>query len=156
MPQPVWWRSLFGSGTGGLECARALLQVLLRRVQRLVGGPAGGREHRRGALHHGIDVLAHETLLELDVGAGVRQLEQLLRGADVGADDAFDEARAHTGEPTVIICDTRIGSGVPLLETREKAHFMRVGAEEWQTTRDQLAQGFTAAGSATDTEGSDR
>jgi transketolase len=45
---------------------------------------------------------------------------------------------------------------VPLLETREKAHFMRVGAEEWQTTRDQLAEGFTAAGSTTDTEGSDR
>src|SRR5829696_3155658 len=70
--------------------------------------------------------------------------------------DAFDEARAHKGEPSVIICDTRIGRGVPLLETREKAHFMRVGAEEWQTTRDQLADGFNAAGSAaaTDTEGS--
>jgi transketolase len=75
--------------------------------------------------------------------------------------DAFDEARAHKGSPSVIICDTRIGRGVPLLETREKAHFMRVAAEEWQTTRDQLAEGFNAegfnaAGSATDTEGSDR
>jgi transketolase len=70
--------------------------------------------------------------------------------------DAFDEARAHKGSPSVIICDTRIGRGVPLLETREKAHFMRVGAEEWQTTRDQLAEGFNAAGSATDTEGSHR
>ena len=28
--------------------------------------------------------------------------------------------------PAVLICDTRIGCGVPLLETREKAHFMRV------------------------------
>jgi transketolase len=68
--------------------------------------------------------------------------------------DAFDELRAHKGSPGVLICDTRIGRGVPLLETREKAHFMRVGAEEWQTTRDQLAAGFDAAGN--DTEGSDR
>ncbi len=60
--------------------------------------------------------------------------------------DAFDELRAHKGSPSVIICDTRIGRGVPLLETREKAHFMRVAAEEWQTARDQLAEGFNATG----------
>ena len=30
---------------------------------------------------------------------------------------------------------------MPLLETREKAHFMRVAADEWQTTRDQLQEG---------------
>ena len=48
------------------------------------------------------------------------------------------------GSPSVLICDTRIGCGVPLLETREKAHFMRVGAEEWQIARDQLADGFNA------------
>ena len=66
-----------------------------------------------------------------------------VNGNDVAAlVDAFDEARAHTGAPTVIICDTRIGSGVPLLETREKAHFMRVAADEWQIARDQLAQGY--------------
>jgi transketolase len=55
--------------------------------------------------------------------------------------DAFDELRNHKGSPGVLICDTRIGSGVPLLETREKAHFMRVSADEWQTTRDQLLEG---------------
>jgi len=38
----------------------------------------------------------------------------------------------------VIICDTRIGYGVPLLEQREKAHFMRVEAHEWATARAQL------------------
>ncbi len=38
----------------------------------------------------------------------------------------FEELRAHPGSPSVLICDTRIGCGVPLLETREKAHFMRV------------------------------
>ena len=51
---------------------------------------------------------------------------------------AFDSAAAHTGSPSVIICDTRIGYGVPLLEQREKAHFMRVEAHEWATARAQL------------------
>src|SRR3712207_521393 len=54
---------------------------------------------------------------------------------------AFDELRDHTGSPKVRICDTRIGRGVPLLETREKAHFMRVEADEWQTAREQLEEG---------------
>lgn len=54
----------------------------------------------------------------------------------------FDELRAHAGSPSVLICDTRIGRGVPLLETREKAHFMRVDADEWQISRDQLEEGF--------------
>ncbi len=55
---------------------------------------------------------------------------------------AFDGVRAHRGAPTVLICDTRIGRGVPLLETREKAHFMRVSADEWQIARDQLEEGY--------------
>jgi transketolase len=60
--------------------------------------------------------------------------------------DAFDELRAHRGSPGVLICDTRIGCGVPLLESREKAHFMRVSADEWQTARDQLAAGLDTEG----------
>ncbi|MER7395365.1 transketolase [Streptomyces sp. NPDC000151] len=51
---------------------------------------------------------------------------------------AFDTLRTHRGSPSVLICDTRIGCGVPLLETREKAHFMRVEEHEWQVARDQL------------------
>ena len=54
---------------------------------------------------------------------------------------AFDQLRTHRGSPKVLICDTRIGRGVPLLESREKAHFMRVGADEWQIARDQLEEG---------------
>ena len=54
--------------------------------------------------------------------------------------DAFDELRDHRGSPAVLICDTRIGRGVPLLETREKAHFMRVAEHEWQIARDQLEE----------------
>jgi transketolase len=54
---------------------------------------------------------------------------------------AFDTARAHHGSPSVLVCDTRIGRGVPLLEGREKAHFMRVDQHEWQIARDQLDEG---------------
>ena len=54
---------------------------------------------------------------------------------------AFDEARAHRGSPSVLVCDTRIGRGVPMLETREKAHFLRVEEHEWQIARDQLEEG---------------
>jgi transketolase len=57
--------------------------------------------------------------------------------------DALDELRAERGSPGVLLCDTRIGRGAPLLETREKAHFMRVEPHEWQIARDQLDQGLT-------------
>ncbi|MFF4260189.1 transketolase [Streptomyces sp. NPDC001663] len=53
---------------------------------------------------------------------------------------AFDGLREHRGSPAVVICDTRIGCGVPMLETREKAHFMRVEEHEWQLARDQLTE----------------
>jgi transketolase len=52
--------------------------------------------------------------------------------------DGLDRIRDHAGGPSVLICDTRIGRGVPFLETREKAHFMPVAAHEWQAARDQL------------------
>jgi transketolase len=56
---------------------------------------------------------------------------------------AFDELREHRGSPSVLICDTRIGSGVPLLANREKAHFMRVEEHEWQLARTQLQEGLS-------------
>jgi transketolase len=63
-------------------------------------------------------------------------------GNDVGAlVDAFDALRRHRGSPSVLICDTRVGRGSPLLENKEKAHFMRVEAHEWQIARDQLEEG---------------
>lgn len=63
-------------------------------------------------------------------------IEALLQAFDAVADQA-----QSTGEPSVILCDTRIGRGVPMLETREKAHFMRIDADEWQLCRDQLTLG---------------
>jgi transketolase len=52
--------------------------------------------------------------------------------------DAFDEARAHKGSPSVIICDTRIGRGVPFLESRERSHFIRIDEHEWDLARQAL------------------
>ena len=45
---------------------------------------------------------------------------------------------APAGQPSVILCDTKIGFGVPLLENKEKAHFMHIEEHEWQLCRDQL------------------
>jgi transketolase len=122
--------------------------------------------------HHGLDnvtAIVDVNALQADgPTAGVLRTEPVtdkwrafgwhairVDGNDIAAlVDAFDELRAHQGSPGVLICDTRIGCGVPLLESREKAHFMRVAAEEWQTARDQLAEGMHAAGF--ETEGQNR
>jgi transketolase len=46
---------------------------------------------------------------------------------------AFDAARAlKEDKPRVILFDTLMGKGVPFLETRDKNHFIRVDAPEWQ------------------------
>jgi transketolase len=50
---------------------------------------------------------------------------------------AFDSVPAGDS-PAVVICDTRIGRGVPFLETREKAHFIRIDENEWDLARQAL------------------
>ncbi|MGV0746125.1 transketolase [Mycolicibacterium sp. XJ870] len=69
---------------------------------------------------------------------------QRIDGNDVGALlDAFDNITGRpVGTPSIILCDTKVGRGVPLLENREKAHFMRIDADEWQTCREQLTAGY--------------
>ena len=55
---------------------------------------------------------------------------------------AFDAARNHPGaQPRVIICDTKMGKGVPFLENREKNHFIRVEEHEWDLALNTLEQG---------------
>lgn len=55
---------------------------------------------------------------------------------------AFDAARHHTGtQPRVIICDTRMAKGVPFLEDRERNHFLRVEADEWDQALNVLEAG---------------
>ena len=75
--------------------------------------------------------------------------EALLR-----AFDAIDE-RSGDGVPHVIVCDTKVGRGVPLLETREKSHFMRIDEHEWAICRAQLIEGFHSDAAAT-TKGDER
>lgn len=54
----------------------------------------------------------------------------------------LDELRAQVGAPKALVCDTKIGKGVPMLETREKLHFMKVAEHEWDTALDQLDKEF--------------
>jgi transketolase len=88
-----------------------------------------------------VDVLRTEPVTDKWTAFGWRAWR--VDGNDVTAlVEAFDELREHRGSPSVLVCDTRVGKGVPLLENREKAHFMRVDAHEWQIARDQLEEGF--------------
>ncbi|HTD80365.1 MAG TPA: transketolase [Chloroflexota bacterium] len=68
---------------------------------------------------------------------------QRVNGNDVGAlVAAFDAARTLTdARPRVIICDTQMARGVPFLETRDKTHFLRVEAHEWQLALEALDAG---------------
>ncbi len=46
---------------------------------------------------------------------------------------AFENAKNYPeNQPRVLLCDTLMGKGVPFLETRDKNHFIRVDADEWQ------------------------
>jgi transketolase len=87
-----------------------------------------------------VEVLRTEPITEKWRAFGWHALR--VDGNDIAAVvAAFDELREHGGSPKVLICDTRIGRGVPTLENREKAHFMRVEEHEWQIARDQLEEG---------------
>ena len=59
---------------------------------------------------------------------------QRVDGNDIAAvKAAFDRARQlQEPKPRVILLDTLMGKGVPFLEAREKNHFIRVDADEWQ------------------------
>lgn len=53
--------------------------------------------------------------------------------------EAFDAAKALPGnQPRVILLITKMGKGVPFLESREKNHFIRVESQEWQLAIDLL------------------
>lgn len=60
-------------------------------------------------------------------------LVERLDGNDLAAlVEAFDRARHSTEpKPRIVICDTRMGKGVPFLEGRERSHFLRVEPDEW-------------------------
>lgn len=57
----------------------------------------------------------------------------------------LEELRAlDVPRPRVLVADTQLGRGVPFLEAREKLHFMKVSADEWDLARAQLKEGFDA------------
>lgn len=72
---------------------------------------------------------------------------QRVRGNDLAAVlAAFDAARnLKDKKPRVILFDTLMGKGVPFLETREKNHFIRVDAPEWQQAIATLDAQFAGA-----------
>jgi transketolase len=71
---------------------------------------------------------------------------QRVDGNDIGAlVRAFDAARMSSEpKPRMIICDTKMAKGVPFLEARERNHFLRVEADEWQKALAVLEAGRTA------------
>ncbi|AJG12630.1 transketolase [Pseudomonas plecoglossicida] len=79
---------------------------------------------------HSSEVLAFEPIVDRWQAFG--WFVQRVDGNDLDAlVGAFDQARAHAGaQPRVIICDTRMGKGVPFLENRDKTHFIRVDEKE--------------------------
>jgi len=83
-------------------------------------------------------IMAFEPLVEKLEAFG--WFTQRVDGNDIRAvAAAFDAARKHPGEqPRMIVADTRMGCGVPFLEQREKNHFIRVDAHEWQLALEAL------------------
>jgi transketolase len=71
---------------------------------------------------------------------------QRVDGNDIEAlKAAFDSARHHgEGRPRIVICDTKMGKGVPFLEARERSHFLRVEPHEWSEALAVLDQGREA------------
>jgi transketolase len=71
---------------------------------------------------------------------------QRVDGNDIDAvRGAFDAAKAEPSQrPRMIVADTLMGKGVPFLEAREKNHFIRVDAHEWQLALDALDAGRKA------------
>lgn len=63
--------------------------------------------------------------------------------AEVDGNDPYAVLRALGAEdpaarPRAVICRTRLGAGVPLIESKQRAHFVRVGDDEWAAARRQL------------------
>ncbi|MFY8154534.1 MAG: transketolase, partial [Hyphomicrobiales bacterium] len=71
---------------------------------------------------------------------------QRVDGNDIEAvREAFDRARQHPlPQPRMIVADTLMGKGVPFLETRDKSHFIRIEAHEWQLALAALDAGRNA------------
>ena len=64
---------------------------------------------------------------------------QRIDGNDIAAlVSAMEAAKGVSNKPHAIVLDTLMGKGVKAFEEREKNHFIRVDAGEWQSLREQL------------------
>lgn len=64
---------------------------------------------------------------------------QRVNGNDVGAIlSSLTAIRSSPGAPHMIVLDTILAKGIPMLEQRDRNHFIRVHAEEWEEARSQL------------------
>ena len=115
------WEAAMSAAHHGLEHLICLVDI----NQQQADGPSG-------------KVLGFEPLA--DKWAAFGWHVQRADGNDIAAvRQAFDTARqVATPKPRVILFDTRMGCGVPFLEQREKNHFIRVDADEWQQALDIL------------------
>ena len=102
------------------------------------------RQQADGASH---EILNFEPLA--DKWAAFGWHVQRVDGNDLAAViAAFDAALAlPDAKPRVILFDTLMGKGVPFLEQREKNHFIRVEADEWQQAIAALDAGYASHGS---------
>jgi transketolase len=53
---------------------------------------------------------------------------------------AFERAREVPGMPKAVICRTTLGKGVPMIERRERNHFVRVDDDEWDAVARELEE----------------
>jgi transketolase len=53
---------------------------------------------------------------------------------------AFGRARDASGMPKAVVCRTTLGKGVPLIEQRERNHFVRLDDDEWDAVARELEE----------------
>lgn len=108
--------------------------------------------HSLGNLTALVDV--NRTQADGDLGAvlEVEPVAEKLRAfgwwaTDVDGNDviavsaALHEAAVQKAVPRALVCHTRLGQGVPFIMERERAHFVRVGEDEWDRAMAQLEAG---------------
>ena len=71
-------------------------------------------------------------------GWDIQEIDGNHMAAIVGA---FGLARTKNGKPKAIVARTVPGKGVPLIERKEKAHFVRLAPGEWEEAMRQLETG---------------
>jgi transketolase len=148
----------------GVACGMALGARLARRDFRVFNLLSDGElqegatwEAAMFAAHHSLGNLTalvdvNRTQADGDLVLEVEPVAEKLRafgwwaidvdGNDVGAvHGALVQAREQGERPRALVCHTRLGYGVPLIMERERAHFVRVGDDEWEQAMQQLEQG---------------